>query len=109
MLSVVSGNLDRECESQLTMTVQDLAASLNRNKQVDGMLLDFSKVFNKVPHQRLIEKHSYYGIHGYLHSWIKDFPTHRKQEGKHSSKSEIWRTHKEPCWDHFSSLSSSKI
>jgi hypothetical protein len=28
----------RSCESQLIMTVQDLANSLNRNEQVDGIL-----------------------------------------------------------------------
>ena len=44
----------RSCESQLIMTVQDLANSLNRNEQVDGILLDFSKAFDKVPHQRLL-------------------------------------------------------
>ena len=52
----------RSCESQLIMTVQDLANSLNRNEQVDGILLDFSKAFDKVPHQRLLEKLSYYGV-----------------------------------------------
>ena len=44
----------RSCESQLIMTVQDLANNLNRNEQVDGILLDFSKAFDKVPHQRLL-------------------------------------------------------
>jgi hypothetical protein len=37
----------RSCESQLIMTVQVLADSLNRNEQVDGILLDFSKTFDK--------------------------------------------------------------
>ena len=80
----------RSCESQLIMTVQDLANSLNRNEQVDGILLDFSKAFDKVPHQRLLEKLSYYGVRGNLHNWIKDFLTNQKQEvvleGKHSSR-----------------------
>ena len=73
--------------------MQDLANNLNRNEQVDGILLDFSKAFDKVPHQRLLEKLSYYGVRGNLHSWIKDFLTNRKQEvvleGKHSSRSEV--------------------
>ena len=76
----------RSCESQLIMTVQDLADSLNKNEQIDGLLLDFSKAFDKVPHQRLLEKLSYYGVRGNLHSWIKDFLTNRKQielEGRH--------------------------
>ena len=75
------------------MTVQGLANSLNRNEQIDGILLDFSKAFDKVPHQRLLEKLSYYGVCGNLHNWIKDFLTNQKQEvvleGKHSSRSEV--------------------
>ena len=70
------------------MTVQDLAVSLNKNEQVDGILLDFSKAFDKVPHQRLLERLSYYGVR-----WIKDFLTNLNQEvvleGKHSSRSEV--------------------
>ena len=58
----------RSCESQIIMTVHDLANSSNRNEPVDGMLLYFSKAFDKVPHQRLLEKRSYYEIRGYLHS-----------------------------------------
>ena len=57
----------RSCESQI-MTVHDLANSPNRNEPVDGMLLYFSKAFDKVPHQRLLEKLSYYEVRGYLHS-----------------------------------------
>ena len=83
----------RSCESQLIMTVQNLANSLYRKAHVDGILLDFSKAFDKVPHQRLLEKLSYYGVRGNLYSWIKDFLTNRKQEvvleGKHSSRSEV--------------------
>ena len=83
----------RPCESQLIITVQDLANSLNRNEQIDGILLDFSKAFDKVPHQRLLEKLSYYRVRGNMYSWIKDFLTNRKQEvvleGKRSSISEV--------------------
>ena len=57
----------RSCESQI-MTVHDLANSPNRNEPVDGMLLYFSKAFDKVPHQRLLERLSYYEVRGYLHS-----------------------------------------
>jgi hypothetical protein len=46
----------RSCESQLIITIQDLANSLNAGEQVDAILLDFSKAFDKVPHQRLLTK-----------------------------------------------------
>ena len=55
-------------KSQIIMTVHDLANSPNRNEPVDGMLLYFSKAFDKVPNQRLLEKLNYYEVRGYLHS-----------------------------------------
>ena len=50
----------RSCESQLILTVQDLAKGLNDGEQIDAVLLDFSKAFDKVPHQRLLEKLCHY-------------------------------------------------
>jgi len=52
------------CESQLAITLQELADGLNSGDQMDCILLDFSKAFDKVPHQRLLNKCSYYGIRG---------------------------------------------
>jgi hypothetical protein len=46
----------RSCESQLILTIQDLAAGLNSKSQTDAILLDFSKAFDKVPHERLAAK-----------------------------------------------------
>ena len=44
------------------------------------MLLDFSKTFDKVPHQRLLEKLRHYGVRDYLNQWIQDFLTDRQKE-----------------------------
>ena len=52
----------RSCESQLILTIQDLANGLNNGEQIDAILLDFSKAFDKIPHQRLLEKLQHYGI-----------------------------------------------
>jgi hypothetical protein len=41
---------ERSCESQLLLTIQDLADGLNNGDQIDCILLDFSKAFDKVPH-----------------------------------------------------------
>ena len=44
------------------------------------VLLDFSKAFDIVPHQRLLYKLSYYGVRGDTLDWISSFPGHRKQQ-----------------------------
>ena len=69
----------RSCESQLILTVQDLASAMEENEQIDAILLDFSKAFDKVSHQRLAIKLHHYGIRGHLLEWIKSFLTNRCQ------------------------------
>ena len=70
----------RSCETQLTITVDDLAQILNNTSgQTDAILLDFSKAFDKVPHYRLCEKLAFYGIQGPLLNWIRSFLTNRTQ------------------------------
>ena len=83
----------RSCETQLIMTIQDLAESLNKKKQIDMIILDFAKAFDKVPHNRLIAKLSHYGLHTNVINWIKDFLSDRKQrvmiDGKQSSNRDV--------------------
>jgi len=64
---------------QLILAIHDLAKSLDSGSQVDAMLLDFSKAFDKVPHQRLLYKLQYYGIHGNTLNWISAFLSNRTQ------------------------------
>ena len=63
----------RLCESQLSITLQELADGLNSGDQMDCISLDFSKAFDKVPHQRLLSKCSYYGVRGNTLLWIASF------------------------------------
>ncbi|XP_072043590.1 uncharacterized protein [Amphiura filiformis] len=65
----------RSCESQLLLTINDLAEGLRDKHQIDTILLDFSKAFDRVPHERLLQKLHHYGVRGHLHSWIRDFLT----------------------------------
>ena len=70
----------RSCESQLILTVKDLASSMDLKEQIDLILLYFSKAFDKVPHERLLYKMEYYGIRGHMNSWIRDFLENRQQQ-----------------------------
>ena len=68
------------CESQLVITVDDLAKTIDEKGQSDLLILDFSKAFDTVPHQRLLHKLSYYGIGGSTHNWISSWLTQRTQK-----------------------------
>jgi hypothetical protein len=70
----------RSCESQLIQTVHDLALGLDTKVQHDIGILDFSKAFDKVSHNKLLSKLDWYGIKGKTHSWLQDFLVGRKQQ-----------------------------
>ena len=52
---------------------------MQMGKQTNLTLLDFSKAFNKVAHEKLIQKLHHFGIRGDTLKWIKDFLDNRKQ------------------------------
>ena len=83
----------RSTETQLILSVQDLAQSLDIGEQVDCILLDFSKAFDKVPHNRLLMKLHHYGIRGHTHDWISSFLVGRTQrvvlDGQSSSATTV--------------------
>ena len=61
--------------------------------QTDLILLDFSKAFDCVPHQRLLLKLHYYGISGPTLYWVKSFLSNRTQHvsinGSHSALANV--------------------
>ena len=67
------------CESQLLITIHDLMRYLDRKVQVDLAILDFSKAFDTVPHNRLLHKLEFYGIQGDILKWISVFLKSRDQ------------------------------
>ena len=67
------------CETQLILTVEDLARSIDNGDQMDMIILDFSKSFDKVPHRRLLSKLEFYGIQGKTLEWIESWLTTRTQ------------------------------
>ena len=68
------------CESQLLVTMEDLLRGYDSNTQIDCAILDFSKVFDTVPHKKLLHKLSSYGINGRIHSWLTQFLTARTMQ-----------------------------
>ena len=58
----------RSTETQLIQLIDNLAHNIDNRIQTDAILLDFQKAFDKVPHQRLIYKLTYYMASHHKHS-----------------------------------------
>ena len=64
---------------QIPLAIDELSKTMQMGKQTDLIVLDFSKAFDKVAHEKLIQKLHHYGIRGDTLKWIKDFLDNRKQ------------------------------
>ena len=64
-------------ETQLITTLNDFLTEHNKQCQVDIAILDISKAFDTVPHDKLLHKLHQYGIQGPLHAWLTNFLTTR--------------------------------
>ena len=69
----------RSCETQLVTLIEDLMRNFLAGSQTDIVLLDFSKEFDKVNHQKLLLKLHRYGIRGPSLKWIQAFLSGRTQ------------------------------
>ena len=83
----------RSCESQLITTINDLAKGLEDTTQIDVILLDYEKAFDKVSHRHLLEKLRHNGVHGNILEWVSSFLHSRTQsvlvDGQTSSESDV--------------------
>ena len=71
--------LQRSCETQLLGFVDEVSQEVAAGKQVDTIVLDFAKAFDKVDHALLTHKLKRYGINGNMLSWIEGFLEERQQ------------------------------
>ena len=69
----------RSCVTQLVGLVNDLVTTIYDKKQVDLILLDFSKAFDKVNHEKILYKLHRLGVRGQTLTWIKNFLDDRTQ------------------------------
>ena len=67
------------CTTQLVSLIDDVSYNMDARRQVDMILLDFSKAFDTVPHHRLLQKLKYYCIDNQIIKWITKWLTSRKQ------------------------------
>ena len=78
------------CETQLVEFAHDLAKNCHGGHQTDVLVMDFSKAFDKVGHERLLQKIMHYGITGRTQKWIRSFLSGRRQrvvlDGEHSDQ-----------------------
>ena len=80
----------RSCSTNLLATLDAWSDILDNGSPVDAIYLDFSKVFDSVPHHRLLEKLSSYGIKDNLLDWISDFLIGRRQRVKVNNSYSEW-------------------
>lgn len=72
----------RSCELQLVKYLDFLTSIIDQGDSADSVYLDFQKAFDRVPHRRLLEKLSAYGIVGKHLAWLSDFVLGRVQQVK---------------------------
>ena len=61
------------CESQLISFAHEVYDNLEHGNQTNIIVMDFSKAFDKVDHNKLIYKLSAHGVHPLTTRWINSF------------------------------------
>ena len=69
----------RSCLTNLLEYLETLTSLIDQGHNIDVFYLDFSKAFDRVPHQRLLAKLKAHGITGDIFNWIKSWLHDRKQ------------------------------
>ena len=100
----------RSCETQFVMLMENMSRNAIAGQQTDLILLDFSKAFDMVNHEKLLLKLHRYGIRGHVLHWIKAFLANRSQTVVLRVKSLLrYRLpqayHRDQCWDQSQSYS----
>ena len=69
----------RSCQTNLLEFLDKIFEMIDEGNSVDIVYLDFSRAFDKVPHNKLIQKLEAHGITGSVQEWIKSWLKDRTQ------------------------------
>ena len=69
----------RSCITQLLEVMDNFTDMIEKGYDIDVVYLDFKKAFDSVPHERLLNKLSAYGIQGNILNWVRAFLSNRIQ------------------------------
>ena len=69
----------KSCLTNLLSFYKTVYQAADSDSNYDVIYLDFSKAFDRVPHERLLRKIKAHGIEGKVYNWIKAWLSNRKQ------------------------------
>ena len=80
----------RSTATNLLVYMEALTKMMDESHAVDVLYLDFAKAFDKVPHQRLLEKCRGLGLEGSVLEWIRVWLEGRKQRVVLNGEASEW-------------------
>ena len=81
----------RSCCLQLLDCMERWSQILDNGNSFDVLYLDFSKAFDRVPHQRLLIKLRHLGINDKVLTWIESFLSDRRQRVIVRGEASAWK------------------
>jgi len=60
------------CESQVITVCQDIADSMDNGDRIETIVIDFSKAYDLVPHDRLHMKIAILGVDSRIVAWVRE-------------------------------------
>ena len=69
----------RSCLTNILNFLEYVTQQIDEGKPLDVVYLDFSKAFDKVPHQRLLLQLKNHGISGAIWDWVREWLNARRQ------------------------------
>ena len=80
----------RDCMTNLLSCIETSTRIIEEGESIDLIYTDFSKAFDSVPHQRLLQKIANIGIDGKVHKWVKSFLSGRKHRVSVEGELSCW-------------------